>query len=109
METKDVVFGQQATVNQVTGGQSGVSGNSYNGAGAGIREEHTVTSPIHQTAMDFAAGINPAQEKILWQIANVHEVIGQYIAAINRAGNSYARADRLSQFPTPPGNPTNSS
>lgn len=102
MSTKDTVFGQNATVKEIHGGQSGVDGNSYNGVGAGVRQEDTVPSPVHDAAVKFAASINPAQEKVLWQIANTVEVVGQYIAAINRAGQTYGRADRLSVFPDPP-------
>jgi hypothetical protein len=106
MALKDTVFGQNATVTQVTGGQSGVSGNSYNGSGAGTRDEEIVPSPIREGANKFASEINPAQEKVLWQIANTVELLGQYIAAVNRAGQTYGRADRLSTFPGPPSDPT---
>ncbi|WP_345347594.1 hypothetical protein [Actinoallomurus liliacearum] len=53
-------------------------------------------------ANQFAAKMNPVQEKVLWEIANTVEVIGQYIVAINRSGQTYGRADRLSVFPHPP-------
>lgn len=105
LSVKDTVFGQNATVKEIKGGQSGVDGNTYNGAGAGVRHEETVPSPIHDLANKFAAEINPAQEKVLWQIANTVEIVGQYIAAVNRAGQAYGRADRLSMFPGPPSNP----
>ncbi|GAA4601908.1 hypothetical protein GCM10023195_05320 [Actinoallomurus liliacearum] len=71
-------------------------------AGAGVRQEETVPSPIHDVANQFAAKMNPVQEKVLWEIANTVEVIGQYIVAINRSGQTYGRADRLSVFPHPP-------
>lgn len=103
MSSKDGVFGQHATVQQITGGQAGVDGNTYNGAGAGVTEEKTVASPISDLANTFASEINPAQEKVLFQIANAVEVVGQYIAAVNRAGQSYGHADRKSVFPDPPG------
>ena len=102
MSVKDTVFGQQATVETFTGGQGGFDGNSYNGAGAGVRHEQTVPSPLHDAAMQYAASINPAQEKVLWQIANMVEVVGQYLAGVNRAGQTYGHADRLSMFPEPP-------
>jgi hypothetical protein len=105
MAAKDTVFGQTATIQQITGGQSGVDGNSYNGSGAGVRQEQTVASPVQDTAKQFADSINPAQEKVLWQIANTIEIVGEYIGAWNRAGQTYARADRLSVFPDPPPNP----
>jgi hypothetical protein len=105
MSAKDTVFGQNATVTQVTGGQSGVDGNSYNGSGAGVRQEETVASPVQESAKEFAASINPAQEKALWQIANTLEILGEYIAAVNRSGQAYGHADRLSVFPDPPANP----
>jgi hypothetical protein len=105
MSVKDTVFGQGATVTEVHGGPDGVSGNSYNGAGAGVRQEETVASPVQDVAKKFADSINPAQEKVLWQVANTLEVVGQYIAAVNRSGQSYGHADRKSVFPEPPPNP----
>jgi hypothetical protein len=109
MSSKDTIFGQNATVVQVTGGQSGVDGNSYGGSGAGTREEKTVNSPIHDAANKFASELNPAMEKVLWQIANTIEVCGQYIAALNIVGQTYAQADRMSHFPEPPPNPVTKS
>jgi hypothetical protein len=105
MSVKDTVFGQTATVTEVTGGPDGVSGNSYNGAGAGVRQESTVASPVQEAAKKFSDSINPAQEKVLWQVANTIEIIGQYIAAVNRSGQAYGHADRESVFPEPPQNP----
>jgi hypothetical protein len=105
MSLKDTVFGQTATVVQVTGGADGVSGNSYNGAGAGVRQESTVASPVQEAAKKFADNINPAQETVLWQVANTIEIVGKYIAAVNWSGQAYGHADRKSVFPEPPPNP----
>lgn len=99
------MWGQEATVTRYEGGQSGVSGNSYNGAGAGVRTEVTRNSPIRESAADFAAEIGPAQERALLTIADVFGIAGQYIASLNRAGQTYGQADRRSRFPDPPGDP----
>ena len=42
---------------------------------------------------------------MLWQVAGTIEIVGQYIAAVNRSGQAYGHADRESVFPEPPQNP----
>lgn len=51
---------------------------------------------------EFAATMNPVQEKVLAEIGGLLETTGEYIAMINRAGQGFAQADRESQFPEPP-------
>jgi len=98
---KDSVFGQNATVttthepsaaSQVSGGPT----QPYN------TED---PSPIQNSAREFAASINPAQEKVLQQTANALELVGRFIAGLDRAGQSYGAADRKTEFPEPPPNP----
>lgn len=96
MALKDTVFGQEATVTTTKTGPGG-----YNGNGVDLGSEQD-PSPIQDAARQFAAEINPIQEKALFQLANAIEVIGQYIAAVNRAGQTYGQADRKSVFPDPP-------
>lgn len=91
---KDHVFGQDATVSpHVTGVENYVP------------ESDTEPSEIQKSAQDFAASINPAQEKVLEQIANALEVVGQFTAGVDRAGQAYGSADRKAKFPEPPPNP----
>ncbi|WP_438306682.1 hypothetical protein ACSHXN_44560 (plasmid) [Streptomyces sp. HUAS TT11] len=52
---------------------------------------------------EFAQHINPAMQKALALQSNALELLGSYIAMINSAGQSYARVDRASRFPEPPG------
>jgi hypothetical protein len=91
---KDHVFGQDATV------LPEAYGLEY--ADPGTDPE---PSDIQKSAQDFAAGINPAQERVLEQIANTMEVIGQFSAGVDRSGQEYASADRKAKFPAPPPNP----
>lgn len=91
---KDHVFGQDATVSpQVYGVENYVP------------DSDTEPSEIQKSAQDFAASINPAQEKVLEQIANALEVVGQFTAGVDRAGQAYGSADRKAKFPEPPPNP----
>ncbi|GAB2799976.1 hypothetical protein GCM10027176_00030 [Actinoallomurus bryophytorum] len=53
-------------------------------------------------AKDFAAKMNPAQEKTLQSIGAALELVGEYIALVNHSGQIYAQADRSSYFPDPP-------
>ncbi|MCW2945857.1 MAG: hypothetical protein JWR24_2574 [Actinoallomurus sp.] len=100
MSVKDTVFGQQAI--------AGTSG-YWNAASQGyVPGNDNAASPIQDPAKKFADVINPAQEKVLWQMAGALEVIGQYVAAVNRAGQSYGEADRKAKFPAPPPNPVTS-
>jgi hypothetical protein len=97
LSEKDTVFGQTAIDNsQVTGIEY------YQPAPGGD------PSPLQDIAKQFAETMNPAQDKVLAQMAAALEVVGQYIAAVNRAGQSYGRADRKAEFPAPPANPVTS-
>lgn len=100
LAVKDTVFGQQVTVPPTAGSAT----STVVGTGVWIPPDPG-PSPIQDTAKKFAAEMNPAQEKALWQIANAIEIAGQYIAAVNRSGQSYGHADRASVFPDPPPNP----
>jgi len=53
-------------------------------------------------AQDFAAKMNPAQEKALQSIGAALELVGEYIALVNHSGQVYAESDRKSFFPPPP-------
>jgi hypothetical protein len=99
MSVKDTVFGQHAMT------EGGVV-NTGTASQPAMQEIDPEPSPVQDSAKKFASEINPAQEKVLWQIANTVEIVGQYIAAVNRSGQIYGHADRLSVFPDPPGNPT---
>ncbi|MET7695304.1 hypothetical protein ABZT06_46745 [Streptomyces sp. NPDC005483] len=57
---------------------------------------------LHQMADQFYESIKPAMQKALWQIANSLEVSGQYLAMVNKAGQTYAQMDRACVFPDPP-------
>jgi hypothetical protein len=43
--------------------------------------------------------------RVLEQIANSCEILGQFTAGLNRAGQSYGQGDRQSRFPDPPPSP----
>jgi hypothetical protein len=94
MAAKDTVFGQNARV------PDNVYGVEYYQP-----SENGQPSPIQDNAKQFAATMNPAQDKALAQMAAAMEVVGQYIAAVNRAGQAYSSADRKAEFPAPPPNP----
>ncbi|MEU6341910.1 hypothetical protein ABZ883_13310 [Streptomyces sp. NPDC046977] len=55
---------------------------------------------------EFARHINPAMQKALAMQSNALELLGNYIAMINSAGQSYAKIDRAARFPEPPGSVT---
>jgi hypothetical protein len=92
--TKDNVFGQNAVVAPTVTGVE-----NY------VPDSDTEPSEIQKSAQDFAASINPAQEKVLEQIANALEVVGQFTAGVDRSGQAYGSADRKAVFPDPPPNP----
>ncbi|MEV6994322.1 hypothetical protein AB0N87_34895 [Streptomyces sp. NPDC093228] len=50
---------------------------------------------------EFAGHINPAMQKALALQSNALELLGNYIAMINNAGQSYAHVDQASRFPDP--------
>jgi hypothetical protein len=91
---KDQVFGQHAMVDpNVTGVENYVPDGSQD------------PSEIQGQAQQFADSINPAQEKVLEQIANALEVVGQFVAGVDHAGQSYGQSDRKAMFPPPPKSP----
>jgi hypothetical protein len=55
-------------------------------------------------AQDFAAQMNPVQEKALQNIGASLELVGEYIALVNHSGQVYAATDKQSLFPPPPPN-----
>ncbi|NEA41776.1 hypothetical protein [Streptomyces sp. SID11385] len=57
---------------------------------------------LTEMAQHFYASMKPAMEKALWQIANSLELSGQFLAMVNRAGQTYAQMDRACVFPEPP-------
>jgi hypothetical protein len=93
---KDNVFGQNATYTYDTPSAASVV------SGAPAPNPHQEPSPLQNSAKDFAASINPAQEKALEAVANALELCGEFVAAVDRAGQTYGWADRNSKFPPPP-------
>ncbi|MFF4652821.1 hypothetical protein [Streptomyces sp. NPDC001380] len=59
-------------------------------------------SPIQGMARMFAHEMIPAQQRALGQIANVIELLGEYVGAVNRTGQTYGQIDRAAKFPEPP-------
>jgi hypothetical protein len=64
---------------------------------------HSEPSQWREPALQFAALMNPRQEKTLQQIGATLQLVGEYIAVVNHSGQVYAEADRKSRFPNPPG------
>lgn len=93
---KDHVFGQDAIMEDDTPSAASVV------SGAPAPQHHEGPSPVQKSAKDFAASINPAQEKALEAVANALELCGEFVAAVDRAGQTYGWADRNSKFPPPP-------
>lgn len=94
---KDNIFGQNAMVTPMVTGVEG-----YIPPDDGSDAE---PSKIQPQAQEFASHINPAQERALEQMANALEVVGMFVAGVDRAGQSYGEADRKAAFPAPPPNP----
>lgn len=59
-----------------------------------------VPSQIQPIAREFAASMNPAMEKALYFMGSTMELVGEYIALLNRTGQTYSEVDRNSRFPT---------
>ena len=100
LAVKDSVFGQQLVDKTDDSKMQGLTGST--GGSAGDPDGDDDPQPMKEPGKEFADSINPAQEKALWQIANALEAVGQYIAAVNTAGQSYGKTDRGAKFPTPP-------
>jgi hypothetical protein len=104
---KDNIFGQNAYVGQtneqVNNGAAQASG------GGGVTRGMTASpSPIQHAAREFAYQIIPAEELVLQQCADAIELVGMFIAGVDRAGQSYGHADRKARFPDPPPEPVTS-
>ena len=102
MSSKDTVWGQNAIHSEYSD-----PGLAAGGGGSGMPVEHKGPSAIQGPAHEFAGHLNPAMERVLEQIANSLEIVGQFAAGLNRCGQSYGAADRKSVFPDPPPSPVN--
>lgn len=102
---KDTVFGQTATVTSVNDSDQGAAQAAGGSSGDGNPGDVTNPSPIQKTALEFAASLNPAQLAALEAAANAIELVGQFIAGVDRAGQTYGATDRAALFASPPGNP----
>lgn len=96
---KDWVYGQQATR------QAAVDVGFNNSGGTQNLQLQTVPDFIAPTAQAFAdgsngqPGINAAQEQVLQSVGNVMAMVGEFVAAMNDAGEAYGIADVNSNFP----------
>ncbi|WP_433174886.1 hypothetical protein [Actinoallomurus sp. CA-150999] len=97
----DTVFGQQAmdTAFQDSPGTTYLAPGTYNPA---PNEGERSPSDWQGPAKQFAASMNPVQEKNLQNIGDALEVLGEYIALVNHSGQVYAHTDKQSKFPPPP-------
>jgi hypothetical protein len=68
----------------------------------GLTDDDKEINNLANAGQQFAAEMNPMQEKALENIANLLELTGSYITAINTAGQAYAHTDRSAEFPPPP-------
>lgn len=67
------------------------------GYGTSVQENPGEIQPI---ARNFAASMNPAMEKALFFMGTTMELVGEYIALVNRTGQTYSEVDRNARFPT---------
>ena len=86
LSVKDTVFGQQDTdwVKDAT------------------VDQHVPTErpgQIQEMARDFAASMNPVMERALLFLGSTLELYGEYIALLNRTGQTYSEVDRHARFP----------
>ncbi|MET8678634.1 hypothetical protein ABZW18_13905 [Streptomyces sp. NPDC004647] len=93
MATKDSVFGQ---------GTKEEGKYVWNPASQGASWQEGEDNPFAEAGAQFAAEMNPAQERALLQVGSALEKLGEYIALINHSGQVYAHTDRESRFPGPP-------
>ncbi|QFG21556.1 hypothetical protein [Actinomadura sp. WMMB 499] len=98
LANQDTIFGQQSV--EEDNGTFDFSTGMY----WGPDDDEGDPSVWQETAQQFAAQMNPAQQKALQHIGGVLERVGEYIALANHSGQVYAEADRNSKFPPPPGN-----
>lgn len=87
LSVKDDVFGQHDTDLEKDA--------TYYGTSA-----QEVPGQIQSIAREFAASMNPAMEKALFFMGTTMELVGEYIALMNRTGQTYSEVDRNSRFPT---------
>ena len=66
-----------------------------------INHPALVYDQLDESGKAFAASINVQMPKVLQAIGNVTELLGQFTACINQAGQLYAGTDRNSAFPAP--------
>ncbi|WP_329252675.1 hypothetical protein OG417_09330 [Actinoallomurus sp. NBC_01490] len=97
LSSEGTVFGQTSMLP----GSSGVYDSYSHTWGKGHDPAPTV---FQKPAQEFAAQMNPAQQKTLQSIGAALELFGEYIALVNHSGQVYAAADRHSLFPAPPAN-----
>jgi hypothetical protein len=91
------VYGQNATITYVQY-SGGVEGDNTYGVNT---EPDAIQSQAQQFAngQDGQPGINAIQAYTMKAIADSMELVGQFIALINAAGNAYATADTNSALP----------
>jgi hypothetical protein len=108
--TKDHVFGQDAIVQHDPGKSKGggAHGDQPGQTPTDYGHSSTDPSPLQAPAKDFASGMNPAQEKVLEEIANSLELLGQFMRGVDTAGQAYSATDRKAVFPEPPPSPVTS-
>lgn len=95
------VFGQQAT-ETVSHDNNSVFYGVSNGPGPDRPDTIEADGPVQQAAQAYAAAMNPVMSEVLRQIADALESVGQFVVALDAAGQQYASADRNSFFPDPP-------
>ena len=101
---KDTVYGQQSTMLGNVPTNSSLSDTT-----TPAPEQSVVDDPIQQYAQTFAdgdgstanPGMNPVQESALLAIANGMAVVGEFIAAMHNAAETYCNADFASILPGP--------
>ncbi|GAA0370636.1 hypothetical protein NE235_35560 [Actinoallomurus spadix] len=96
LSSEGTVFGQTSTVTAAS--------DTYDAGSHTWTHHDNTTGPtvFAKPAQEFAAQMNPAQEKTLQAIGAALELFGEYIALVNHSGQVYAAADRHSLFPAPP-------
>ncbi|MFL6117905.1 MAG: hypothetical protein ACJ786_42105 [Catenulispora sp.] len=94
MSTKDYIWGQHIDILDIPGGDTSNNDGTANAA-------LFSPAPIREMAQKWAADANPAQDQLLAAVANALETVGQFVAALSDAANTYASADNNSFFPVP--------
>jgi hypothetical protein len=94
MSTKDYIWGQHIDLLDLPGGD--VSNNDGTASASLFNP-----AMIREMAQKWADDANPAQDQLLAAVAGALETVGQFVAALSDAANSYASADNNSFFPAP--------